>query len=68
MTSYGIGDWLFLGGDRDFQVFCIRARSMALLLKGPNATELFSERNRLGCRVLPLGKGWRVLLQHRPRK
>ena len=36
---------------------------MRIMLKSPKWPALFSERNRMGVRVLPLGKGWRVTVR-----
>jgi hypothetical protein len=34
-----------------------------VLLQSPSMPALFTERNRVKCRVMPLGFGWRVVVR-----
>ena len=37
--------------------------SVYVSLRGPINRPLFSERNRIGLHVLPLGRGWRIVVR-----
>lgn len=42
----------------------IRVRRLGrLVVRGPKNQPYFSERNRHGCRIVPLGRGWRIVLE-----
>lgn len=55
--------WCHITGSLRFHVWGVRIGRRYLSLAGPKSVPLFSERYRLGVRVLPLGKGWRIRLR-----
>lgn len=45
------------------QIFGIRIGRRYLSLAGPKHPQLFTERNCIGIKALPLGRGWRIRLR-----
>lgn len=66
MTQVRYRSRFYVGGKRWPGIWTVRVFRWALTLKGPRFTELFSERNRRGVLVLPIGRGWRVNIRRFP--
>lgn len=49
--------------DWQYGLFLIRLFGWFVMLKAPWSAPLFSERERRGCWVLPIARGWRILVR-----